>query len=149
MSRHSFNATHIPIRVIVALLSVALFGGMLPAGAPTTLSASAQFKLDAPEKVKLGQPIEIGLSVAGASNVGGYEALLRFDRGAAEFGGVRGIAAMTSRPRVAGSPRWAPWRWIRALLSASIHARSPTVPGRPVVGPARVHREESSWAPPP
>ena len=89
MSRHSFNATHIPIRVIVALLSVALFGGMLPAGAPATLSASAQFKLDAPEKVKLGQPIEIGLSVAGASNVGGYEALLRFDRGAAEFGGVR------------------------------------------------------------
>ena len=89
MSRYSLNATHLPIRVIVALLSVALFGGMLPAGAPATLSASAQFKLDAPEKVKLGQPIEIGLSVAGASNVGGYEALLRFDRGAAEFGGVR------------------------------------------------------------
>src|SRR6185295_19571963 len=89
MSRHFLDATHMPLRLIVALVSLTLFGGMLPTSAPAKPSAPAHFELAAPDKVALSQPIEIGLSVVGASNVGGYEALLRFDRGAAEFGGVR------------------------------------------------------------
>ena len=79
------------MRGIVGLLSLVLFAGILPTSAPAKPSAPANFELSAPETVDLGQPIEIGLSVVGASNVGGYQALLRFNRGAAEFGGVRHV----------------------------------------------------------
>ncbi len=97
--------THLSRSAFVALLAVTLLIGLVPLSNPVAQTASAQFKLEAPDVVDVGEPIDLRLSVAGASGVGGYEAVLRFDRRVAEFSGVshrgndvaasgRGIAAL-------------------------------------------------------
>ncbi|MEP7378988.1 MAG: LamG-like jellyroll fold domain-containing protein, partial [Chloroflexota bacterium] len=74
--------------LMVILLAVSLLGGLLPVGNPVAFAATGSVKLDAPTAVEIGQPIELRISVEGAANVGGFEAMLRFDRRAAVFGGV-------------------------------------------------------------
>src|ERR1041385_9404683 len=51
-------------------------------------AAASNVELDAPSKIKLGEPIQIKLAVQNAADVAGYEANLEFDSSAVELNGV-------------------------------------------------------------
>ena len=95
------------------MLTIAVLGAVLPAPEPA-VAAGPAVVLKAPDEVQAGEPIALSLEVTGASDVAGYEALLRFDTSVAEFGGVshegndvaatgRGIAALGPVERADGT----------------------------------------------
>ncbi len=100
--------------IIVAALSVSLLSSLTPAAVLVAAEARTEIRLDAPTTVEIGQPITLSLVLDNAYNVGGYEALVRFDRQAALFSGVshrgndleatgRGIAALGPVERPEGA----------------------------------------------
>ncbi|MEY2444322.1 MAG: hypothetical protein QOE00_902, partial [Ilumatobacteraceae bacterium] len=71
-------------------MTVAIVAAPLLVGstAPPLSALGPQLTLAAPQHVEVGQAIEIEVSLQNAPAVAGYEASVRFDKTAAEFGGV-------------------------------------------------------------
>ncbi len=90
--------------LLASLLTLTVIGSVLPTPIPA-VAAGPTIVLKAPASAEVGEPVILRIEVVGARDVGGYEALLRFDPSAAEFAGVshagtdvsdagRGIAAL-------------------------------------------------------
>jgi len=73
--------------LLVVTLFASLMGGLLPTPSPAK-AASSNVHLSAPKRVDLGEPIDVSIALGKSRNVGGFEAMLRFDTSAAQFAGV-------------------------------------------------------------
>src|SRR5262245_57414860 len=71
-----------------AALVAMLVGSSLGLGTAPALAAQGSIQVDAPNKVDVGEPIRVVLTARGVSDLAGFEAGLRFDTQAAEFGGA-------------------------------------------------------------
>lgn len=113
------NRSHSPIaqrhRAAIALsLCVLLALAVASTPAQPAAAAAPELRLSAPAQVGIGQAIPITLTVSGAADLAGYEALVLFDTGAAEFAGLyqlansisaigRGIGSLSVATMPAGS----------------------------------------------
>jgi CSLREA domain-containing protein len=75
--------------IFLNALCIALaLGGALAPPPPPAAAQSLRLRIDAPATGAVGQALEVTLSLEGATDLGGYEALLAFEPGAASFGGL-------------------------------------------------------------
>src|SRR4051812_735542 len=65
-----------------------VFGGFSVEHSVVAKATSPELEVTAPSQVRLGEAIGVTLTLSGADQVAGYEALARFDEHAAEFGGL-------------------------------------------------------------
>jgi CSLREA domain-containing protein len=78
---------HKPALMATAMVLVAPI--LVLGSAPSIVGASGpQLSITAVRQVDVGQPVEIDVTLRNAPAVAGYEASVRYDEGAAEFGGV-------------------------------------------------------------
>ncbi|HYH91999.1 MAG TPA: hypothetical protein VD763_02480, partial [Candidatus Saccharimonadales bacterium] len=74
-------------RALVAALLLTFVSSLVGSAAPAAPAAGPVVRLSGPDRVAVGEPITVSLSLDGAQDVGGYEAMLLFDTGSARFAG--------------------------------------------------------------
>src|SRR5438046_2804910 len=78
-----------PVCLLLALgLALGLAALGRPAGLAAGVAGPAVLDIDAPRQVGVGEAVRLRLTVRGAADLGGYEAAVTFDPGAAEAGAL-------------------------------------------------------------
>ncbi|QIN84367.1 hypothetical protein GBA63_18260 [Rubrobacter tropicus] len=98
--------------LVVGTVLLALCAGIPDVTRSARADPGPSFRISAPERVDVGQPIKIMLSVENATNLGGYETNLVFDRQAANlvgFSQTNGNLSRSGRDVESLGPVEQPW----------------------------------------